>query len=40
MMSQTDLLTLNFFFFFYLFELVTRCEKIFNVVLELVTRDF
>ena len=37
--SQTELLTL-FFFFFKFFELVTRCEKHFNIVLELVTQDF
>ena len=35
---QTELLTLIFFFYF--FELVTRCEKNFNIILELVTRDF
>ena len=27
-------------FFLYFFELITRCEKNFNIVLELVTRDF
>ena len=26
--------------FFLFFELITRCEKNFNIVLELVTRDF
>ena len=36
MTSQTELLTLKSFFFFR----VTRCEKNFNIVLELVTRDF
>ena len=36
MMSQTELLTL---FFFQFFELVTQCEKIFNAILELLTRD-
>ena len=40
MTSQAELLTLKFFFFFLIFELVTRCEKKFNIVLELVTRDF
>ena len=38
MTSQAELLTL--FFFFLILELVTRCEKKFNTVLELVTRDF
>ena len=38
MKSQTELLTLNLFFLF--FELVTRCKKNFNMVLQLVTRDF
>ena len=33
MMSQTELLTLNFFFNF------SSCEKNFNIVLELETRD-
>ena len=37
MMSQTELLTL--FFLFQFFELVTQCEKFFNAVLELLTRD-
>ena len=37
MTSQTELLTIIFLKFF---ELVTRCEKIFNVVLELVTQGF
>ena len=37
--SQTELLTLNFFFLNF-FELVTRCEKNFNITLGLVTRDF
>ena len=27
-------------FFLYFFELITRCERNFNIVLELVTRDF
>ena len=36
MTSQTELLTL---FFFQFFELVTQCEKIFNAILELLTRD-
>ena len=40
MTPQTELLTLNFFIFFLFFELVTRCEKSFDVILELVTRDF
>ena len=39
MTSQTELLALKFYFF-YFFELVTQCEKNFNIVLELVTRDF
>ena len=39
MMSQTELLSLIFFFFFSFFELVTQCEKAL-IVLELVTRDF
>ena len=34
MTSQTELLTLKFF------ELITRCEKNFNIILELVTRAF
>ena len=38
MTSQAELLTL--FCFFLILELVTRCEKKFNTVLELVTRDF
>ena len=38
MMSQTELLTLNFFF--QVFESGTQCEKKINIVLELVTRDF
>ena len=37
MTSQTELLTLIFFL---ILELATRCEKNFNIVLELVTRDF
>ena len=37
MTSQVELLILKSFFLF--FELVTRCEKNFNIVLELVTRD-
>ena len=42
MTSQTEKLTLKiyFIFSFYFFELVTRWKKIFNIVLELVTRDF
>ena len=39
MMSQTELLTLKFYFFKF-FELLTPCEKNFDIVLELVTRDF
>ena len=39
MMSQTELLTLKFYFL-KIFELVTRCEKNFNIALELVNRDF
>ena len=39
MMSQTELLTLKFYVFKFA-ELVTRCEKNFNIVLELVTQDF
>ena len=39
MTSKTGLLTLEFYFFKF-FGLVTRCEKIFHIVLELVTRDF
>ena len=42
MTSQTELLALKFYFF-YFFELVTRCEKNLvekNIVLELVTRHF
>ena len=38
MTSQTQLQTLNFFLKF--FELVTQCEKNFNIGLELVTQDF
>ena len=34
MTSQTELLTLKFF------ELITPCEKNFNIILELVTRAF
>ena len=37
MTSQTELSTLKFYFF--LIHRVTRCEKNFNIVLELVTRD-
>ena len=37
--SQTELLTLIFFFFLF-FELVTRCEKKTLKVLEPVTGDF
>ena len=42
MTLQTEKLTLKiyFIFSFYFFELVTRWKKIFNIVLELVTRDF
>ena len=36
MTSQTALK----FYFFKFFELVTRCEKHFNMIFELVTRDF
>ena len=39
MTSQTELLTLKFYFFKFV-ELETRCEKNFHIVLELVTRDF
>ena len=39
MISQTELLTLEFYFLKF-FELVTRCEKNFYIVLELVTQDF
>ena len=39
MTSRTVLLTLKFYFLKF-FELVTQCEKNFNIVLELVTRDF
>ena len=39
MTSQTELLILKFYFLKF-FELVTRCEKNFNILLELVTRDF
>ena len=39
MTSQTELLTLKFYFFNFL-GLVTRCEKNVNAVLESVTRDF
>ena len=39
MASQTELVTLKFFIFLF-FELVTRCERNFNIVLDLVTRDF
>ena len=37
MTSQIELQTLKFYFFKKFFELVTRCEKNFNIVLELVT---
>ena len=39
MMSQTELLTLKFYFFGF-FELVIRCEKNFDIGLELVIPDF
>ena len=39
MTSQIELLTLKLYFFKF-FQLVIRCEKIFNIVLELVTGDF
>ena len=39
MTSQTELLTLKFYFFKFV-ELETRCEKNFHIVLELATRDF
>ena len=39
MMSQTELLTLKLYFFKF-FELVTRFEKNFHILLELVTQDF
>ena len=38
MTSQTELQTPNFLKLF--FELITRCKKKINIVLELVTRDF
>ena len=39
MMSQAELLILKFLFFLF-FELITGCEKNFNIVLELVNPDF
>ena len=39
MTSQTELQTLKFFFKKF-FELVTRFEENFHLILELVTRDF
>ena len=39
MTSQTELLTLNFYFFLF-FELLTQREKNVKIILELVTRDF
>ena len=39
MTSQTELITVTFYSFYY-YELVTRCEKNFNIGLELVIRDF
>ena len=39
MTSQTELLIPKFKFFKF-FELVTRREKNFHIILELVTRDF
>ena len=39
MTLQTKLLTLKFYVFKF-FELVTRCEKNFNIGSELVTQDF
>ena len=37
MTSQTEVLTPEFFL---IFELVTRLEKNFNIILELATQDF
>ena len=39
MPSQTELITLKFNFLKF-YQLVTRCEKSFNIGLELVTQDF
>ena len=39
MMPQTELLTLKLYFLKF-FELVTRFEKNFHILLELVTQDF
>ena len=36
MMSQTELITLKFYFF----QLVTQCEESFNIIFKLVIRDF
>ena len=36
----TNRVTNSKIFFFWFFELLTQCEKNFNIVLELVTRDF
>ena len=36
----TNQVTNSRIFFFKFFEVVTRCEKNFNIVLQLVTRDF
>ena len=40
MTSHTELLALKFYFLKKIFELVTPCEKNFNIILELVTQDF
>ena len=40
MTSHTELLTLKFYFLKKILELITRCEKNFKVVLELLTRYF
>ena len=39
MKSQTELATLKFYLFQF-FELVNRCQKKFNIILELTARDF
>ena len=39
MASQSEPLTLKFYFL-KIFELVTECDKNFDIVLELVTLDF
>ena len=40
MTSLTELVTLKFYFFFLFFDSVHWCGKSFNIILELVTRDF